>query len=334
MKSLESYETESDSCLNNYQEIDRKTNKFIDKNTSLSVSYISDENIERCWLFFSDIILCQATASNIVIQYKLDKGKNTFKIGNEFSCYWIGISKIHYKCVESENSTWIRKITWIISLDIGFSIRKTYTIYPITNNDKTLIKLSLELIQSDNNAPIKFYETRDYYYRLQSTLINKIIKLMDVSKEYRFIHESFIAKKDFETCWKIMTNFEILSIATSRKIGENFICNGDSEKVGTFWKCNLRIWNNNKVIYFRVKKITKGKKRNKWTYCLEVIGAELFIIRQELEISVTKINKDSNQISILVKFNENINKKLYDYKKKELIETVKNIKLYIDQVKL
>lgn len=51
MKSLESYETESDSCLNNYQEIDRKTNKFLDKNTSLSVSYISDENIERCWLF-------------------------------------------------------------------------------------------------------------------------------------------------------------------------------------------------------------------------------------------------------------------------------------------
>lgn len=57
--------------------------------------------------------------------------------------------------------------------------------------------------------------------------------------------------------------------------------------------------------------------------------AKLCVIRQELEI-----NKDSNQISILVKFNENINKKLYDYKKKELIETVKKIKLYIDHVKL
>ena len=95
--------------------------------------------------FFSDIILCQTTDSKIIIQYKLDKGKNTFKIGNEISCYWTGISKIHYKCVESENSTWIRKITWIFSLDIDFSIRKTYIIYPITNNEKTLIKLSLEV---------------------------------------------------------------------------------------------------------------------------------------------------------------------------------------------
>ena len=57
-----------------------------------------------------------------------------------------------------------------------------------------------------------------------------------------------------------MTNFQILSIATSGKIGENFICNENSEKVGTFQKFNLRIWNNNKGIYFKVKKIIKEKK--------------------------------------------------------------------------
>ena len=45
-------------------------------------------------------------------------------IGNEFSCYWIGISNIHYKCIESKNDYGIRRIGWIIDLDIGFSIRK------------------------------------------------------------------------------------------------------------------------------------------------------------------------------------------------------------------
>ena len=47
---LESYETESDSCLNNYQDFDKKNYKD-EKNYSLSVSYISNENIDRCWFF-------------------------------------------------------------------------------------------------------------------------------------------------------------------------------------------------------------------------------------------------------------------------------------------
>jgi hypothetical protein len=324
---LESYETESDSCLNNYQDFDKKNYKD-EKNYSLSVSYISNENIDRCWFFFSDIILCQTIASNIVVDYKLDKGKNTFKIGNEFSCYWIGISKIHYKCVESQNNFGVRKISWIICLEIGFAIRKTYTIYPITNSDRTLIKLSLELIHPENNEPIKFDETRDYYYKLQSNLISKIANLMDKSNDFLFIHQSFIAKKDLETCWKNMINFELLSSVTSGEIGENFINNDDPEKVGTFWKCYMKKYN--KYIYFRVKKVIKNKKRNRWTYCVETFGVNIFIIKQELEISVTKINKESCQISILVKFCENLDKKLYNYKKEKLNEYVKKIKLYIN----
>jgi hypothetical protein len=106
------------------------TNKK-EKKYTLVVSYITEENIDRCWLFFSDIVKVQGTSSNIVINYSFDKGNNTYKIGNEFSCYWIGISKIHYKCVESKNNYGIRKISWIINLDIGFSIRKKYIIITI-----------------------------------------------------------------------------------------------------------------------------------------------------------------------------------------------------------
>ena len=328
MKSLESYETEEDSCM---QENDRKLiklSKISEKAPSLSISYISDEDIDRCWHFFSNIILCQKTASNIFIQYKFDKGNNTYKIGNEFSCYWIGISKIHYKCIESQNNYGPRKISWIISLDIGFSIRKTYILYPITNSDKTLIKLSFELLNQDNTEHIKFDETKDYYYKLQSYLINNNITIMDESKDFRFIQESFIVKNNFETCWKIMINFQILSFVTSGKIGENFICNGDSEKIGSFWKCYLRKYNKN--IYFKVKNIKKGKKRNKWTYSIEIVGSELCIIRQEIEITVTKINEDTNQISILVIFNENICKKLFKYKKKELKDVAKKFKKFIE----
>jgi hypothetical protein len=64
---------------------------------------------------------------------------------------------------------------------------------------------------------------------------------------------------------------------------------------------------------------------------LETIGAGFNIIKQEVEISVTKINKNSNQISILIIFTDNIDKNLYDAKKKTLNEAMKNIKLFVNQ---
>ena len=152
---------------------------------------------------------------------------------------------------------------------------------------------------------------------------------MDKSNDFLFIHQSFIIKKDLETCWTNIINFELLSSATSGEIGESFTNNDDPEKVGTFWKCFMKKYN--KYIYFRVKKVIKSKKRNRWTYCVETFGVNLFIIKQELEISVTKINHESCQISILVKFGEKIDKKLYNYKKEKLNEYVKKIKSYLDR---
>ena len=237
MKS-DSYETESDSCLNNY-ESDKKKLKP-EKDPSLSVSYLSKENINRCWRFFSDVMLCKSAISNIAINYKLNKGDNTYNIGNEFSGYWIGISNLNYKCLESKIKYDLRKISWNISLDIGYSIRKTYSIYPITSNNQSLIKLKFELICPEKNEPINLEETKDYYYKLQYTILEKIVNLMEESSKYLFIQESFIVNSDFENCWETMTNLNLLSKISSGIIGENFEFNGDKEKVGTFGKCYIK----------------------------------------------------------------------------------------------
>ena len=328
MKS-DSYETESDSCLNNY-ESDKKILKP-EKDPSLSVSYLSKENINRCWRFFSDVMLCKSAISNIAINYKLNKGDNTYNIGNEFSGYWIGISNLNYKCLESINKNDLRKISWNISLDIGYSIRKTYTIYPITSNNQSLIKLKFELISPEKNEPINLEETKDYYYKLQYTILEKIVNLMEESSKYLFIQESFIVNSDFENCWETMTNLNLLSKISSGIIGENFEFNGDKEKVGTFGKCYIKKYN--KYIFFRVNNISKRKKKNRWAYCLETFGAIICTIRQEIEISVTKINNNKSQIGILIKFKENIDKKLLEYKKMEIIELIKKIKTFVNKIR-
>jgi hypothetical protein len=302
------------------------TNKK-EKKYTLVVSYITEENIDRCWLFFSNIVKVQGTCSNIVINYSFDKGNNTYKIGNEFSCYWIGISKIHYKCVESKNNYGIRKISWIINLDIGFSIRKTYIIYPITGSNMTLIKLNLELM-GQSNEPMDFEETREYYYKLQLTIINKIIKIMDESNEYYFIHESFIANKNHVICWNNIINLQNLIDIANGKKGNKFISNDDPEKVGTFWKYVKE--EKKYVIFFKVKTVSKPNKRNTWTYSLETFGAELRITPQEIQINVVKINQDITHISFLIKYKQKINKASCDYKKKKWNEIIKNIKIFIN----
>jgi hypothetical protein len=330
MINIEDSENEIDLYMNNTE--NDKNPKKIEKNTSLSISYITDDNINRCWSFLRDIILCQSISQNVAIDYKMDKGKNTFIEGNEFSCYFVGISNIHYKCCESKNSFFSRKISWILALDIGFSLRKTYFIYPITSNNKTLVKLRLDLICTENNEPMNFQETRDYYYKLQASILNNVRKLMDESNKFLYIHESFIAKNNFNTCWKSMINLNLLSGFTSGKIGEKFESNGDPEKIGTFYKCKLK--DNKQTIFLKIKNIKKSKKRNRWIYNLETVGINIYAIRHEIEISVTKINEESCQISILVNFNEKINKQLYEYKKEELNKIMKILKESINKLKL
>ena len=307
----------------------KENEKIKGSNHLLVVSYIAEENIDRCWLYFSNVLKCEEKNSNIVQDYSLVKGTNTFMIGNEFSCYWIGISNIHYKCIESKNDYGIRRIGWIIDLDIGFSIRKKYFIYPISNGNKTLIKLNLELIGSESHEPMDFEETREYYYKLQYTIINRIINVMNNSDEFHFFHESFIVNKNKLICWNNMIDLQKLSIATLGEIGEKFECNDDKEKIGTFWKCGLK---NNKVTFIKVKNILKPKKRNTWKYCLETFGTQVNTLRQELNIDITEINKDTTQVSILIVLKEKIKKNIYDSKKKSIHQVVEKIKDFINNI--
>ena len=80
MKPLEKDKTKDASTINDIKNI--KESKLIEKKDLLVVSYVSEENIDRCWIFFSDILKCEGSPSNIVINYKLDKGNNTYTIGN------------------------------------------------------------------------------------------------------------------------------------------------------------------------------------------------------------------------------------------------------------
>ena len=43
---------------------------------------------------------------------------------------------------------------------------------------------------------MNFQETRDYYYKLQTSISNNVRKLMDESNKFLYIHDSFIANNN------------------------------------------------------------------------------------------------------------------------------------------
>jgi nitrogen-specific signal transduction histidine kinase len=55
-------------------------------------------------------------------------------------------------------------------------------------------------------------------------------------------------------------------------------------------------------------------------------------LRQEFNIDITEINKDTTQVSILIVLKEKINKNIYDSKKKSIHQVVEKIKDFINTV--
>ena len=184
----------------------------------------------------------------------------------------------------------------------------------------------------NSNEPMDFEESKDYYYKLQFSIINKIIKIMDESKEYYFIHESFIANQNQVICWNNIINLQNLIDIVNGEKGNTFLCHGDPEKIGTFWKY-MKKEDKNFFIFFKVNNVTKSNKRNTWKYSLEAIGSVLRITSQEIQINVIKINENTSQISFFIKYKEKINKDTREEKKKKWNEAIKNIKNFINNIK-
>ena len=306
------------------QNILEKNNK--DDTFLFSTSLIFDENIDKLWLYLRD--LSRETLNlDFLDNFKYIKGDNTWTVGNICSLYWVGVSHITVKCKSIKVDRTRKKIKWKFKCDIGITYYKTLTLYRITQNGKTLVKVCLTRTKKRNKI-IDFSQSLSYYLNLQYNILLQQNKYIQNIKKDIISYESCIINKNYLKVWEIIT--DIKKICDINSVFVTFLdSKGATNEIGSF----IKYYNKNlkKIIFLKVIEYDNSEKKKCWVYGLESIGTDNLNVAKSVEYKIFIINDNKIQLSILHKFSYNSN---LDYINKFNInkkESFKKIIQYIEQ---
>ena len=145
---------------------------------------------------------------------------------------------------------------------------------------------------------------------LYTSILDNLNKILNTSKEYLFILESFIADKNIIDSWNIITDFKKLSNLCPN-IGTNFSYQNNQHIKGCFVKCLFP--KSNKNIFMKVTKYD-----------------DISYINQEIQISFNKIDDNKTQINILHIFKQILTKEYVENFSKKKKQVINEIKKYLN----
>ena len=290
-----------------------------------SNSLIFEENIDKLWIYLRDL---SAETSNIdyLDNFKYIKGDNTWTVGNEFSMYWVGVCNLDIKCKSIKVDRMKKKIRWKFKMDIGIDYYKQITLYRITQNNKTLVKSSVYIIEEKNNL-IDIRQSLNYYIDLNSDILKKQSKYLQNIKKDIISYESSIINKNYLKVWKNLHDIKKLN-ELSPHSGEKMEFKGQINKVGSFIKFYDK--NVKQIVFLKVTAYDMSEYKIQWLMRFETIGTKFNNIPIKTEFKIIRINENKTQLSFLHQFSYNTDKNFineYEIKKKE---TIKKIKEYIE----
>ena len=262
-----------------------------------STSLIFNNNINILWFLFRDL----ANDAKIINHYenlKYIKGKNSWTVDSIISIKWVNLTTVEIKCVEIKEDVYKKRITWKIKGDIGINFYKSISLYKITENDKTLVKIIISKTEKQNKL-IDVSHSINYFKEINYNDLTQKFNYFQNTKEYIISYESCIINTNIMNVWKFITDFKRLS-EIAPIIGSNIEYNGSSLKVGTFAKFFFPALNF--TAFMKITEIKTPKKKKTWIYNLETIGTleNNFPKYSECKIIYLDINK--THLSILHKF--------------------------------
>ena len=288
------------------------------------ISYIFSENISRVWNCLKSIPLISVIEPSLLSQVYLIKGKNTWTEGSEFKGYWVGVSYLSGKCVKVDNSPNTKTISWVYDLAIQISFTKTINLYEITNTDTTLVILKVELIATDQVDYQPVSTENDSYIQLYTNLLKKFDKYLKENPINLTNYQSCVIPQNMKVLWDFITNFNKVT-TISKLFADKFEYKGDLYQKGTFIK-GLN-GPNNKAIFLRVKSVQNDPNSKIWNYIVETFGTNNAVVKQDLEISVIGITKETSQLSFTHIFHSTVPKSqllIFSEEKKKFLENIQH----------
>ena len=303
--------------------IDNKNdiNNREDDSFLFSTSLIFEQNIDKLWLYLRNLE-SETTNIDFLDDFKFIKGDNTWTVGNIFSMYWIGVSRIEIKCISFKVERNKKKIKWKFKCDIGINYYKTLILYRITQCNKTLVKVIINRTEKKNNL-IDSSQSLGYYSSLQNEILRQQYKYLTNIKENIISYESCIINKNYLKVWSYIIDFKRIKDITPVEI-ENVEYKGQIDKVGSFIKFYDFLLK--KTIFLKIKSYIKSEKKKTWLICFETIGSYNDYNPKISEFKLTIINNNKIQFSLLHILHYNSNKdyiKDFNIKKKEKLKISK-----------
>lgn len=286
-----------------------------------STSLIYNQGIDKLWLFLRDL------QNDVKILDKFDnfefiKGDNTFIPGNKFSINWIGLTLLKFECISIKFDRTKKEIKWKAKGDIGIKFYKTMTLYRITHDSKTLVKVIITKKQkkTDINQTNTDY---NYYLNLEySFLLKKSLYLNGLNEDI-ISYESCIINKNYSIVWRYISDLKKLN-EFAPIIGTNFEYNSPNIKVGVFLKFFIKELNI--IVFMKIIELEEIKKNKSCWIKLETIGSKVDNSPKMIEYKITIIDNKTTYLSIFHQFYNNISKnylKKFNINKKEIIKKYK-----------
>ena len=286
-----------------------------------STSLIYNQGIDKLWLFLRDL------QNDVKILDKFDnfefiKGDNTFIPGNKFSINWIGLTLLKFECISIKFDRTKKEIKWKAKGDIGIKFYKTMTLYRITHDSKTLVKVIITKKQkkTDINQTNSDY---NYYLNLEySFLLKKSLYLNGLNEDI-ISYESCIINKNYSIVWRYISDLKKLN-EFAPIIGTNFEYNSPNIKVGVFLKFFIKELNI--IVFMKIIEFEEIKKNKSCWIKLETIGSKVDNSPKMIEYKITIIDNKTTYLSIFHQFYNTNSKnylKKFNINKKEIIKKYK-----------
>ena len=318
-----------DNCSINKANIIYGKNEFINPDHelkwkySLQNSYHFKQDIGRVWIFLKnfEILSLLSNQGNSTCVYI--KGKDTWKLGNEFKGMTFGIFPYIARVNMVLDLPEMKKIEWL------FNNRK---------NDYYIVGIELFKVTEDNSTVIleefKFEKeilkkcTEKFNYKVvDNKLLENIEQLLEKEPINLLKYESTIINGKLEDVWDIITDYNKLAAIAPNN---NYLPNLNLRKLKIGEKKKGSIFYKDKLTTFDV--ILKNKEEkpvcNKWIIVIKISGGTPEKIPNHISLlQLTKIGNNKCQFTLITKYNEHISNEEFNEisnKKKYLLLSVKD----------
>lgn len=275
------------------------------------ISHIINENIERVWSDVRSYTLFQTLLPNIVSKSVLIKGNDSWTIGSVYETSWLGVSKLTGTCIDVENTTSKKKLSYHINSTIDLNYIKTISLFSITTENATyaIFEISVsDFNQSDQiqiltEEGVQFYKSiyKQYFIKYDQYLI----KSLDPVSNY----ESCLIKCDRKALWDLITDMNQTSNQLTGIPKLTFEYSADRLTIGTVIKgINHQT---QKTSFFYVENCIQDNKRDKWIYVVKTLGSLNTVSHQQIEINLIRIKDEMCQVSFLHEFKHRFNKESF-----------------------